>query len=122
MKKDIVFIRGLRADCVIGIYDFEREILQDVVLDIEMEANLLSASATDDIEQAIDYKAVSDRIIAFIKKSEFQLIETLAERICEIILDEFDVDSVKLTLDKGKILDDVQSVGVIINRRSKAMY
>jgi len=114
MKKDIVFIRGLRADCVIGIYDFEREILQDVVLDIEMEANLLSASATDDIEQAIDYKAVSDRIIAFIKKSEFQ--------ICEIILDEFDVDSVKLTLDKGKILDDVQSVGVIINRRSKAMY
>jgi len=116
MKKDIVFIRGLRADCVIGIYDFEREILQDVVLDIEMEANLLN------IEQAIDYKAVSDRIIAFIKKSEFQLIETLAERICEIILDEFDVDSVKLTLDKGKILDDVQSVGVIINRRSKAMY
>jgi len=108
---DIVFIKGLTAACVIGIYDFEREILQDVVLDIEMEANI------KDIEQAIDYKAVSDRIIAFIKKSEFQLIETLAERICAIILNEFAVASVKLTLDKGKILDDVQSVGVIINRK-----
>ncbi len=114
---DIVFIKGLTAACVIGIYDFEREILQDVVLDIEMEANIKAASATDDIEQAIDYRAVSDRIIAFIKKSEFQLIETLAERICAIILNEFAVASVKLTLDKGKILDDVQSVGVIINRK-----
>jgi len=114
---DIVFIQGLKIDCVIGIYDWERKIRQDITLDIEMGFDIFPASETDHIDQTLDYKAVSKRLIEFVKNSEFQLVETLAQRICEIILDEFDVTQVKLTLNKGKAVTGAQGVGVIINRR-----
>ncbi len=114
---DIVFIQGLKIDCVIGIYDWEREIRQDIVLDIEMGFDISPASKTDHIDQTLDYKSVSKRLIDFVKNSEFQLVETLAEKICEIILTEFNVEQVKLTLNKGKAVTGAQGVGVIINRR-----
>ena len=101
---------------MIGIYDWEREIRQDITLDIEMGFDILPASKTDHIDQTLDYKAVSKRLIGFVKKSEFQLVETLAEQICQIILNEFDVEQVKLTLNKGKAVTGAQGVGVIINR------
>jgi len=94
---DIVFIQGLKIDTVIGIYDWEREIRQDIVLDIEMSADIKAASETDHIDQTLDYKSVSKRLIEFVSTSEFQLVETLAERITEIILNEFGVEKVKLT-------------------------
>ncbi|CAC9437275.1 Dihydroneopterin aldolase [Bathymodiolus heckerae thiotrophic gill symbiont] len=113
---DIVFIQGLKIDCVIGIYDWEREIRQDITLDIEMSADIKPASETDHIDQTLDYKAVSKRLIEFVKTSEFQLVETLAEKITQIILTEFDVERVKLTLNKGEVVTGVQGVGVIIER------
>ncbi len=113
---DIVFIQGLKIDTVIGIYDWERQIRQDVVLDIEMDFDIKPASKTDHIDQTLDYKAVSKRLISFVKNSEFQLVETLAEKICKIILDEFGVEKVKLTLNKGEAVTGAQGVGVIINR------
>ncbi len=85
---DIVFIQGLKIDTVIGIYDWEREIRQDIVLDIEMSADIKAASETDHIDQTLDYKAVSKRLIDFVRASEFQLVETLAENIAGIILNE----------------------------------
>ncbi len=113
---DIVFIQGLKIDTVIGIYDWEREIRQDIVLDIEMSADVKRASETDHIDQALNYKAVSKRLIEFVQASEFQLVETLAERICQIIIEEFGVDQVKLTLNKGEAVTGAQGVGVIIQR------
>ncbi|MBT3277262.1 MAG: dihydroneopterin aldolase [Candidatus Thioglobus sp.] len=113
---DIVFIQGLKIDCVIGIYDWEREIRQDMTLDIEMGFDIFPASQTDHIDQTLDYKAVSKRLIEFVKNSEFQLVETLAEEICQIILNEFKVEQVKLTLNKGRAVTGAQGVGVIINR------
>jgi dihydroneopterin aldolase len=113
---DIVFIQGLKIDCVIGIYDWEREIRQDMTLDIEMGFDISPASQTDHINQTLDYKAVSKRLIEFVKNSEFQLVETLAEEICQIILNEFKVEQVKLTLNKGRAVTGAQGVGVIINR------
>ncbi|SMN16743.1 Dihydroneopterin aldolase [uncultured Candidatus Thioglobus sp.] len=113
---DIVFIQGLKIDCVIGIYDWEREIRQDITLDIEMSADIKPASETDHIDQTLDYKAVSKRLIEFVKTSEFQLVETLAEKITQIILTEFGVERVKLTLNKGEVVTGVQGVGVIIER------
>jgi len=115
---DIVFIQGLKIDTVIGIYDWERQIRQDIVLDIEMSADIKAASETDHIDQTLDYKAVSKRLIDFVKTSEFQLVETLAEKITEIILNEFDVKKVKLTLNKGEAVTGAQGVGVIIERPS----
>jgi dihydroneopterin aldolase len=113
---DIVFIQGLKIDCVIGIYDWEREIRQDIVLDIEMSADIKAASDTDHIDQTLDYKAVSKRLIEFVQASQFQLVETLAEKITQIIINEFEVEKVKLTLNKGKAVTGAQGVGAIIER------
>jgi dihydroneopterin aldolase len=113
---DIVFIRELRIDTVIGIYDWEREIRQTVVFDLEMGADVSKAGATDAIEDTLDYKAVSKRLIEFVRASEFQLVETLAERCAAIVLEEFDVPWVRMTLNKVGAVSAARDVGVIIER------
>ena len=113
---DKVFIQGLKIDTVIGIYDWEREIRQDVTIDLEMAADIKAASLTDHIDQTLDYKSVAKRLIQFVKDSEFQLVETLAEKITEIVLNEFEVEWVKLTLNKGEAVSGASGVGVIIER------
>jgi len=97
---DIVFIRDLRIDTVIGIYDWEREIRQTVVFDLEMGADIAKAAVSDAIGDTLDYKSVSKRLIEFVRESEFQLVETLAERCAAIVLEEFQVPWVRLTLNK----------------------
>ncbi|MGV6827613.1 MAG: dihydroneopterin aldolase [bacterium] len=113
---DIVFIRELQAETVIGIYDWEREIRQKVVLDIDMAADVKRAADSDLIQDAVDYKTVSKRLIGFIEDSEFQLVETLAERCADILLDEFNIPWVRLKLNKRGALSAATDVGVIIER------
>ncbi|MEJ2610266.1 MAG: dihydroneopterin aldolase [Candidatus Thiodiazotropha sp.] len=113
---DIVFIRDLRIDTVIGIYDWEREIRQTVVFDLEMGADIEKAARTDAIDDTLDYKAVSRRLVDFVRESEFQLVETLAERCAMIVLDEFQVPWVRLTLNKVGAVSAARDVGVIIER------
>ncbi|OOZ37210.1 dihydroneopterin aldolase [Solemya velesiana gill symbiont] len=113
---DIVFLRGLRIETVIGIYDWEREIKQTVVLDLEMGADISKAAASDSIEDTLDYKAVSKRLIAFVEESSFQLVETLAERCAQIVREEFNVPWVRLTLNKIGAVSSARDVGVIIER------
>ena len=116
---DIVFIRELRIETVIGIYDWERNIRQPVILDLEMGADIARAAASDAIEDTLDYKAVSKRLIEFVEASEFQLVETLAERCAEIVLQEFQVPWVRLTLNKIGAVSAARDVGVIIERGSR---
>ena len=116
---DTVFIRELRIDTVIGIYEWEREIRQTVVLDLEMDADIAKAAATDAIEDTLDYKAVSKRLIEFVRASEFQLVETLAERCAAIVLEEFEVPWIRLTLNKVGAVSAARDVGVIIERGSR---
>jgi dihydroneopterin aldolase len=113
---DIVFIRQLRIETVIGIYDWEKQIKQPVVLDIEMANDNARAAATDRIEDTLDYKTISKRLKAFVGESHFELVETLAERCAAIIRDEFGVPWVRLTLDKIGAVSDSAGVGVIIER------
>ena len=113
---DIVFIRDLRIDTVIGIYDWERKIRQTVIFDIEMSCDVSRAAVSDQIEDAIDYKSVSKRITRFVSESEFQLVETLAERCGEIIRNEFGVTWVRLSLNKAGAVSNASGVGVIIER------
>ncbi|MCU7932082.1 MAG: dihydroneopterin aldolase [Candidatus Thiodiazotropha sp. (ex Codakia rugifera)] len=113
---DIVFIRDLRIDTVIGIYDWEREIRQTVVFDLEMGADIAKAASSDTIQDTLDYKAVSKRLVAFVRESEFQLVETLAERCAEIVLTEFQVPWVRLILNKVGAVSAARDVGVIIER------
>ncbi len=113
---DIVFIEDLRIETVIGIYDWERRIRQVVALDIEMRFDNTHPAASDRIDDTLDYKAVSKRLIAFVEASEFQLVETLAERCAAIILDEFKVKHVRLRLAKPGAVTGAKSVGVQIER------
>ena len=116
---DIIFLRELQIETVIGIYDWERETKQIVVLDLEMATDIRRAAQTDDIQNALDYKSVSKRIIAFVEESEFFLVETLAERITDIIRNEFQVPWVRLTLNKKGAIRGATDVGVIIERGDK---
>jgi len=113
---DIVFLHGLRIETIIGIYDWEKEIKQPVVLDLEMSTDVAKAAASDRIEDAIDYKAVSKRLKQFVGESRTDLVETLAERCVEIIRDEFEVRWVQLRLNKIGAVSDATDVGVVIER------
>ena len=113
---DKVFIEALEIECVIGIYDWERTIKQPIVLDIEMAFDNRIPAASDNIAHTLDYKAVSKRLIQFVSESNFGLVETLAERCCEIILSEFNVSQVRLKLSKIGAVRGAKAVGVIIER------
>ncbi len=113
---DIVFLRDLRIETVIGVYDWERELKQTVVLDVDMSADIARAAASDQIDDALDYKSVAKRLIEFVEQSEFQLVETLAERCAQIIREEFGVAWVRLTLNKIGAVTNARDVGVIIER------
>lgn len=116
---DLVYIKGLKTDAVIGVYDWERDIRQTLVLDLELASNNRAAAATDGIAEAVDYDAISKRILAYVQASEFQLIETLAERVAEIILTEFKIPWLRLQLGKPGAVAEAQDVGVIIERGEK---
>ena len=116
---DIVYIRELEVRTIIGIFDWEREQRQVVSLDLEMGSDIAVAAATDTIENALDYKAVAKRLIDFIEKSEFFLVETLAERVADIVVNEFNVPWVKLRLGKPGAVTGSKDVGVMIERGSR---
>lgn len=116
---DIVYLRGLKIDTVIGIYGWERQIKQTVVIDLEMATDIRKAATTDNIDETLNYKAVAKRLIDFVSHSEFQLVETLAERIAEIVLTEFSVHWLRLQLNKPGAVRGAQDVGIIIERGHK---
>ena len=115
---DRVFIENLTVETVIGIFDWEREIRQAVSLDLEMDFDIRRAAASDAIEDTLDYKAVSKRLIHFIEASQFQLVEALAEQCAANVLDEFPVRRLRLKLSKPGAVRGSSAVGVIIERRA----
>lgn len=117
---DIVYIRDLRVDTVIGIFDWERKRKQTVCINIEMGADISKAAKTDAIEDALDYKAVSKRIINFVETHHYQLIERLVEEIAHIILAEFKAPWVKVSLGKPGAIRGAVDVGVVIERGKKS--
>ena len=116
---DIVYLNDMRVDTIIGIYDWERRTKQTVILDIQMGADIRNAAETDSIEYAIDYKAVAKRLFAYIRNSEFELVETLAEKVANILLDEFNVPWCRIELNKKGAVRGVRDVGIIIERGTK---
>lgn len=113
---DIVFLHGLKIETVIGIYDWERKIKQNVILDLDMGFDIAKAAKTDHIDNTLDYKAIAKRLIDFVSDSEFQLVETLAEKSAEVVLNEFPVQWLKLKLNKKGAVSQAGDVGVIIER------
>ena len=119
MATDIIFISDLRIETIIGIYDWERKVKQIISLDLEMATDISKAAASDSIDDTLNYKAVAKRLIAFVGESEFQLVETLAERIAGIVTEEFGVSWLRLKLHKPGALRGSRDVGVMIERGSR---
>jgi dihydroneopterin aldolase len=116
---DIVFIEGLEIETVIGVYGWEREVRQRLRFDLQMAYPVAPAAASDDLAEALNYKAVADRLISYVESTEFELVETLAERCAAIIRSEFAVPWLRLKLSKPGAVPEAQAVGVIIERGSK---
>ncbi|KOR28037.1 dihydroneopterin aldolase [Achromatium sp. WMS1] len=113
---DIIFLHGLRIETVIGVYNWERDIRQPVVFDIDMGTDIRRSAAKDDIKEALDYKTIAKRLIQFVENSRFQLVETLAEQCATILLNEFTLTWVRLKVNKIGAITGAQDVGVIIER------
>jgi len=116
---DIVYLRDLEIECIIGIYEWERRVKQTIVLDLDMGADIRRAAATDSIEDTLDYKSVAKRLIDFVGASQFQLVETLAEKIAGIVLDEYKVPWVRVRVNKRGAVRHATDVGVVIERERK---
>ena len=116
---DIIFLHDLRIDAVIGIWEWERKIRQTVSIDLEMSADIRKAAATDSVEDTLNYKLVAKRLQEFVGESGFQLVETLAEKVAEIVLKEFDVAWVRVRVNKPGAIRGARDVGVIIERGTR---
>lgn len=115
---DKIFLTALRTECIVGIWDWERQVKQTVVIDLEMACDIRKAARTDNINDTVDYKTVSKRLLSFIEESSFQLIETLTENIARIIITEFAVSWVRVRLNKQGAIRNSRDVGIIIERTS----
>ena len=113
---DRIFLRGLAVDCIIGFIDWERRVKQTVVIDLEMSIDCRGVALQDDVADTLNYKTVAKRLIAFVQESKFNLVETLVERIAELILEEFAVAWVRVTLSKPGAIRGSRDVGVTIER------
>lgn len=116
---DIIYLRELKIETIIGVYPWERQIKQTIIIDLEMATDIRQAAKADRLEETLNYKAVAKRLIDFISHSEFFLVETLAERVAEIILTEFSVPWVRLQVNKPGAVRGARDVGIVIERGRK---
>ncbi len=116
---DIIYLHGLRVEAVIGIWEWEKRIRQIIEIDLDMGTDIRPAAESDDVKDTLNYKAVSKRVVSFIEETQFELVETLAERIAGIIIDEFEVPWVRVKLNKPGAIRGSKAVGVLIERGSK---
>ena len=113
---DTIFLHDLRVETIVGVGDWERKIRQTVSIDLEMGADIRRAAESDSIDDTLNYKLVAKRVQQFVAESSFQLVETLAERIAEIVLEEFDVPRVEVRVNKPGAIRGARDVGVKIRR------
>ena len=113
---DRIYVHALKTEAIIGIYDWERQVKQTVVVDIEIGADIRKAALSDSIDDTLNYKRVAKHVLAFVEQSKFHLVETLAEHIAMLILADFGVASVHITLSKPGAVRGSRDVGVILDR------
>jgi len=113
---DRIFLHGLSVECIIGFIEWERRIKQVIVLDVEMPVDCARAAQFDDVDVTLDYKKVAKRLITFVSASDFKLVETLAHRTAMLILEEFGVEWVRLSINKPGAIRGSKDVGVAVLR------
>ena len=113
---DRIFLHGLAIECIIGFIEWERRMKQTVVVDVEMPVDCARAARSDDVVDTLDYKRVAKRLISFVEASDFKLVETLAHRTAMLVLEEFDIDWVRLSINKPGAIRHSKDVGVAVMR------
>jgi dihydroneopterin aldolase len=112
-----VYLHGLKCEALIGVWPWERHIRQTLTLDLEMQTDIRHAASRDRLEDALNYQQVSERVTEFVGASQYRLLETLADKLADLILQEFAVSAVLIKLDKGSAVSNVKHVGVMVERR-----
>jgi dihydroneopterin aldolase len=118
---DTIFIHALKSEAIIGIYDWERQVRQTVLIDLEFSADIRRAALTDSIEDTLNYKRVAKSVLGFIETSQFQLVETLAEHIAMLVLEEFGVGWVRIVVSKPGAVRNSRDVGVALERNRESL-
>ena len=116
LEQDRIFLRGLAVDCIVGFIEWERRIKQTVLIDFEVPVDCRRAVRTDDVADTLDYKRISKRVQAFVGESQFHLVETMAHRLALLVLEEFAVDWIRLSINKPGAIRGSRDVGVSILR------
>lgn len=116
---DTIFLTDLKIQTIVGIWDWERKIRQTVSIDLELGADIRRAATSDDIEDTLNYKKVAKRVQQFVSESSFKLVETMAEKVAEIILNEFDVPWVQVRVNKPGAIRGARDVGILIRREKE---
>ena len=113
---DKIFIHGLKTEAIIGIFDWERQVKQTVIVDIEISADIRKAALSDSIDDTLNYKRVAKRALVFVEESKFHLVETLAEHVAMLILEDFGIAWVRISLSKPGAIRNSRDVGVMLER------
>jgi len=113
---DKIFIHALKTEAIVGIFDWERQVKQTVLMDLELGADIRTAALSDSIDDTVNYKRVAKRVLAFVAASQFHLVETLAEHVAMLMLEEFGVAWVGISLSKPGAIRNSRDVGVVLER------
>jgi 7,8-dihydroneopterin aldolase/epimerase/oxygenase len=113
---DRIFLRGLAVECIIGFIDWERRVKQTVIIDLELPVDCSKAALSDEVADTVDYKSVAKRVIGFVEASEFKLVETLAHRTAMLVLEEFSLQWIRISVNKPGAIRGSRDVGVVVER------
>ncbi len=119
--QDCIFLHGLRTECIIGFIDWERQMPQTVLIDLEFPCDAAHAAATDQVADTIDYKRIAKRVLAWSQASEFHLLESFAHRLALLLLEEFPLHWVKVRVSKPGAIRHSRDVGVTLQRDRSAL-
>lgn len=118
---DKIFIHQLKVSAIIGVLPHEQNSPQDILIDLEVSTDIQQAVQQDDIKLTIDYTSLREAILIHIKNTHYQLVETLAENLAQLILQTFNSDWLRLQITKMPAdITDAKGVGVIIERSANS--
>ncbi len=113
---DKIFIHALKSEAIIGIFDWERQVRQTILIDLQMSADIARAARSDAIDDTLNYKNVAKRVVAFVEASSYRLVETLAQEVAMLVLREYGLAWVRVQLSKPGAIRNSRDVGILIER------
>ncbi|MDN5621278.1 MAG: dihydroneopterin aldolase [Psychrobacter sp.] len=119
-QSDVVFVKGLKVEAVIGVFDWERAITQPLLIDIALETDISRASVSDDVNDALSYKDVCDDVSEWCKQIQAKLLEHLAGQISDRLFEKYDCQKITLSIAKPTAIVQADAVGVQITRYAPA--